>query len=305
MGTMARLHALRFVARAIGLAAIVAACGLPMMAAAACRGGSQGGRLIFAMPSGIFEYQIDGGGSKLLLAPVGGGVTIRDPAISPDGKRIAYIRSKAGAAAEVWLASRDGSDAHVGYQQRGAGGQASQPVWSDKGHVLVLLTEDGTSELARVDVATGERVKLLDNVLAFGVSRDGSRIAYAQSGAPGIPLTLQLASSDGSHLRTLVGTDQQILRFDSPRFSTDGNTVLFGAPRPPDAAEEIWSVATLGGAPEGVARVAEGASSLAPSADSAHVYVASARVLYEVNLRGAPTRTLTDTGVASAIAWMP
>jgi Tol biopolymer transport system component len=284
---------------------VVAACGLLLLSATACRGGHRGGQLLFALPGGIFQYQIDGGRLKLLLAPVGGGVTIRDPAISPDGKRIAYIRAKTGASAEVWLANRDGSDAHPAYQQGAAGGQAAQPIWSDRGHVLVMLGGGAASELARVDVATGERVKVLDSVLAFGVSRDGRQIAYAQSGAPGVPLALQLATSDGSHLRTLVGSDQQVVRFDSPRFSGDSKQVLFGAAHPSDAAEEIWSVDTLGSAPQRVARIADGASSLALAADGAHAYVASASVLYEVSLRGAPTRRLLDTGVASAVAWAP
>jgi len=286
-------------------AVISVACGLLLVAATACRSGHTSGRLLFAMPGGIFEYQIDGGRLQLLLAPVGGGVTIRDPAISPDGKRIAYIRAKSGGAAEVWLANRDGSDAHVAYQQAGAGGQAAQPVWSDKSHVLVMLGRGGASELARVDVATGERLRLLDNVLAFGVSHDGRQIAYAQSGAPGVPLMLQMATSDGSHLRTLVGIDRQVIRFDSPRFSADGKKVLFGAAHPSDVAEEIWSVDTLGSAPERVTGIADGASSLALAADGAHAYVASASVLYEVSLRGAPPRRLFDTGVASAIAWAP
>jgi eukaryotic-like serine/threonine-protein kinase len=80
-----------------------------------------------------------------------------NPAVSPDGKRVAFVSNKSGRA-EVWTSAVDGSDA----KQLTHAGSASWPSWMPDGRSIVYVSM-GTSQAAwRIGLDGGEPVRLSD-----------------------------------------------------------------------------------------------------------------------------------------------
>ncbi len=321
-----------------------------LVLAAACGGGDGGkGRLLFGQREGIVEYALDDGAEKLLIAPIGGNnVTLRDPALSPDGKRLAYLYAfpprsgdnKYDASTDLWIANRDGRDAHAGYAHDT--GQAVQfPAWLDNQHVLAIVRvspdamspADAVFTLERIDVGTGERTRLLTDVLDFGLSRDRTQIVYAQFAA-GVPDRLMLAdieaaTGDISNEFSLVDGTQHLWPFTSPRFSPDGKTIAFGAPEQTAAAsapryvtsqrgaapearalyrlpQDVWLVDAAGGIARRLATAQLDDPALSFSGDGNALYVFSFAGVDEIDLTSGAARHLRDSKqLQTLLQWTP
>ena len=74
-----------------------------------------------------------------------------DPAISPDGERLVYVvqpppKIEAGvydAGSDVWVANRDGSDAHVVFEHAQPNQLIRFPQWQDDAKILAVVQEIG------------------------------------------------------------------------------------------------------------------------------------------------------------------
>lgn len=152
-----------------------------------------------------------------------------DPAISPDGSRIAF-RSERGGTSDIYVMDRDGSDV----RQVTRGMDAWSPDWSPDGRTLVFSAivsdpeaEVYDSELFTLDltVENAEPVRLthdpgMDTHPDW--SPDGSRIVFASSRAS--TFDLYTVAPDGSSMTQLtsgVTNDMQ------PAWSPDGARIAF------------------------------------------------------------------------------
>jgi dipeptidyl aminopeptidase/acylaminoacyl peptidase len=133
-----------------------------------------------------------------------------DPAVSPDGRLIAYVRN-----GRIWLIRPDGSEQR---QLTATGG--FRPVWSPDGRRLVFTVWSGDpchpppqTKCAITDIWTvnvdgsGER-KLFERALQPAWSPDGQLLLFRKFLGPaeadmGVG-DLKIARADGSHERTLV-----------------------------------------------------------------------------------------------------
>ncbi|QIP11874.1 PDZ domain-containing protein [Spirosoma aureum] len=103
----------------------------------------------------------------------------REMALSPDGKKIAFI-----AHGEVFAASaKDGGDAtRISH----SAANESQPVWTPNSRSLVYVsTRDGVAHLYRYDFATRDETRLTDSSLDDGspvFSPDGKSLAFVRNG---------------------------------------------------------------------------------------------------------------------------
>ncbi len=98
------------------------------------------------------------GGTPTRLTPEG--LEVRDPAVSPDGERIAFLGREAGAGFDVWIV--EGEEA---WRLTGAPGDEGAPVWSPDGTRIAAAmdSEAGGRVLAAFPAAGGAPVLLAED----------------------------------------------------------------------------------------------------------------------------------------------
>lgn len=173
------------------------------------------------------------GGGDLCLRPLLGRNLTRltqpdlycvEPAVSPDGKQIAYT-SYRGGTAQLFIANLDLTNE----RPVSIGGQfARSPAWSPDGTSLVYAGfQNGNYDLMIVS-ADGQTTRPLTNDAAFDSdpawSPDGQTIAFTSNRTNAF--RLYTISPDGANLRDLLGSD--LVACVYPAFSPDGQTIAFG-----------------------------------------------------------------------------
>jgi len=190
------------------------------------RGGTQ---------SGLFATNPDGTGlTKLPSVP---GDT--DPAWSPDGSKIAFVRFREGGAG-IWVMNADGT----GLRRITDGGPDVDgtdlgPAWSPDGSRIAFAREGrpakaatGNADIYVVNADGTDVVRLTDDPMmeyAPTWSPDGSRIAFAAydlatGGNPPSPLRLYVMKADGTDMETLGPENVEGLSW-----SPDGTELVFEA----------------------------------------------------------------------------
>jgi WD40 repeat protein len=141
----------------------------------------------------IYAQRLDGGAPRLILRstrrvsfPDGRSALafVYEPALSPDGTRIAYFDGMYDHSHHLWVANADGRERRLvlGKQVSAAAGHVRSLTWAPNGEWLAFATDNSIS-LVRPD-GTGLRRVASPGVSAPGVqwSPDGSRIAYLRIG---------------------------------------------------------------------------------------------------------------------------
>src|SRR5215208_2884744 len=108
-----------------------------------------------------------------------------EPALSPDGRRIAYFDGFGDHSHQLWVMNADGTERRVLLDDEFAGaGHIRALTWSPDGEWLAFATGDEIY-LVRPDGTglRGLRPLVSDTAFALQWSPDGSRIAYIRTGA--------------------------------------------------------------------------------------------------------------------------
>jgi Tol biopolymer transport system component len=326
------------------LTALVSACGggsssskTPGLPSA--QPSSDAGSLILTRAAGIAEFGVKSHDEKLLIKQPSSDTFLLDPAVSADGAMLAYVvqpppkvqGTTYDAGSDLWVANRDGSGGRAVFTHVNPNQLVRFPQWLDAGHILAVVQEPkeaaGTTSVSyvieRIDVATGQRTHVIEDGLTFGVSPDRTRIAYTHLEAGGGE-TLMTAAIDGSGAKVIVGPEQNLLPFNSPRFSPDGAQIAFtsadqtgaragvtyvstgdGAPAPDGLPEDAWTVDAGGGTARRVADLKEDLPALAWSGDGKRLYVLGSNGLSEVTLASGAVTRIGEGSFHGQIAWAP
>jgi Tol biopolymer transport system component len=177
--------------------------------------------------SAIYAVSSDGGAPRLILRstrriPLHGRKLLayaEEPALSPDGTRIAYFDGFGDHSHSLWVANADGTERRVLLDDEfSRPGHIRALTWAPDGGWLAFAT-DGSIYLVRPDGTGLRRVVSGGFVTAPAVqwSPDGSRIAYLRTGGTCISRTgkdedlsceagaLSIVNVDGGHEQVIEG----------------------------------------------------------------------------------------------------
>lgn len=297
------------------------------------------GSLILTRADGIYEFGVKSHDEKPLIKQPTADTFVLDPAVSADGKMLAYVvqpppkvqGTTYDAGSDLWIANRDGSGARAVFTHVNPNQLVRFPQWLDAGHILAVVQEpkqaQGTTSVSyvieRIDVATGERAHVIEDALTFGVSPDRARIVYTHLDPAGGE-TLDSAAIDGTGAKTIVGPDQHLLPFNSPRYSPDGAQIAFtsadqtgaradvtyvslghAGPSPDGLPEDVWTVDAGGGTAKRAADLKEDLPSVTWGGDDKHLYVLGTNGLSDVNLTSGAVTRIGEGSFHGEITWAP
>jgi Tol biopolymer transport system component len=161
------------------------------------------------------------------------------PALSPDGRRIAYIRGDEPEG-QIWLMNADGSGQR---QLTVSPGQKARPLWSPDGRRLVFTVWNRSlcdplvlwcpfTDVWMVNAdGSGER-KLFAEAMQPAWSPDGRRLIFQEFElyAPhATGAALDVARADGSNVRTLFRGLAEEAQRSPPAWSPGGKRIAFDA----------------------------------------------------------------------------
>jgi Tol biopolymer transport system component len=333
-------------------AIIVAACGsggsapapgATSASGAAARPASSGsGSLILSRPEGFAEYDIKSGNERPLVAAPAADAFLLDPTISPDGKQLAYIVQAPrvvtdgtyDSGSDLWLADRDGSNPRAVFVHARQNQLVRFPQWEDDGRVLVIVQEQSNVNgiakvvytLERIDMVSGERAPVLEDVLAFALAPDGQRLVYARLRLK-TAQTLNAIDIGGGNETVLIPAGQNLNTFNNPRYSPDGKKIAFASADQTGAVarqeyvslaggaspaalldglpEDIWTIDASGGTPVRVADLKEDLPALTWNGDGKHIYVLGPAGLYDVSVESGAVNRLGEGAFHGQIVWAP
>lgn len=166
------------------------------------------------------------------------------PAISPDGKMLAFVTSTAGRR-QIWIRLLSGG---TPLQVTRANVDHEQPRWAPDSSALIYYTpagKPGTAGMLWEVSALGGTPRPIATALGGGdISHDGRRIAVFQ--AVDDRVELALISRDGS-TTTYVRPLPSLVSCDCPRWSPDDRSIAFQAHVIAYFDQRIFVVPSLGG----------------------------------------------------------
>lgn len=305
------------------------------------------GALLIAHLGQIIERDLDGGAETVLLTLPEPNAFVLDPAVSPDGTRVAFVKQppakivdgRFDAGSDLWVMSRSGLEARPVFEHVQANQLVRFPRWEDDENVLAIVQEIDTQPdltrviytLERINVQTGAREHLVEDVLAFDVSPDGERLVYAKL-LPERGEVLQTSDLEGGGAIEVVGLDQMLAPFGFPRYSPDGSLLAFASADQTGAQAEvelvtagrvggawvareraladglpqdIWTVEVGGGRAVRVADLKEDLPALTWDGSGERIYVMGVNGLYEVDITSGAVERLAEGRYHAQIEWAP
>lgn len=168
----------------------------------------------------LYRMRLDG--TDLRPIPLGIAYHANEPAVSPDGLRIAYTSR-----GDIHVVDADGGNDHILTPDPASD---TWPVWSPDGHQIAFTSNrDGPINVSGIFVmdADGSNLRrLVASADAPNWSPDGSRLAFTSADAIGRHI-FTVALADGQVTPVTTGPFLD----DSPAWSPDGNQFVFGSTR--------------------------------------------------------------------------
>ncbi len=222
------------------------------------------------------------------------------PAISPDGKRVAYVVFQLTNAegttigTDLAVASLDDPQQEIVVRHSRQAEFVWTPRWTPDGQSLIFTHEPAelTIRIVRLDLQRREAEVLREDARDADISPDGTRLVFVNTPHSGDPHLVVRNMSDGSETVLDPGREWPPIPVRIPRFAPDGESVVFsgGQSLPQVSAralglngpEDIWSYRFDTGALTQLAAIGEDQPDFAISDDGRHVLIMGAFGMYLV-----------------------
>jgi Tol biopolymer transport system component len=197
-----------------------------------------------------------------------------EPAISPDGSRIAYVSHETGRSTINLIDVRGGNPIVLTPDSS----LNRSPSWFPDGSRLVYISNrSGIDAVWQIGQYGGGATMLIPHAYDPAVSPDGKRIAFSRL-TPAGHLRISVATiSSPADSTVLTHDDEGLWHHTNPAWSPNGRTICY------QSSAELWLVPSRGGAAR---RLTEGGADCEPA------WSPSGRMVYFSSWRGGQTRAL-------------
>jgi Tol biopolymer transport system component len=250
---------------------------------------------------GIYVMNADGSDpTKIVVAPVGSDDS--EPALSPDGGKIAFTRHAGGHAFYIYIVDADRT--HLTQLTDGTLGDTDRfPSFSPDGQRIVFV-RDG--EITTMNVNGTNQTQLTTGMPAKAVpsfSPDGAKIIFSSSNGPLSGIDVMNADGTGE---TLLLSSGGGVTYGSPVFSPDGSTIAYVRTAPYPSLYLMNSDGTgIRALPTGPPRTDQPRFSPNGSrlAFGGYNQLTNVGGLYSINLDGTDEKQLTDSSNDGPPSW--
>jgi Tol biopolymer transport system component len=274
-------------------------------------GNEPGPRFLVTGPRGLSERA---GQREKLIVQFDDGAFVLDPAISVDGKKLAFAVQHPATAdskgnvdfgSDLWMSNRDGSGRKELVHHGAPGEFVSRPNWLPSGKQIVFdvrgTKPDGYPDLRveSLDIDTKARQRLVSDAVEPAMHPDGKTLAYVQINQRSQHEQIMLADLTTGQSKPLTGPDATQVFNIELTWSPDGEWLAWGAADPTVLApgggglraasavthpflQDVWLIKRDGTGMRRLADIGESQPSLAWSQDSVYVYALGATNFWRI-----------------------
>lgn len=206
-----------------------------------------GGKFVFAPGDGSIWIQDSLTAAPRVLVNGSAKVFAQAPSFSPDGSKVVFeqdaLNAQAPLPTSILVVGADGSGLTPLVKAPDAASAFDWPVISPdlKFVYYTLLGAKGKSEIDRVPLQGGAPEKVLDDARQAVLSSDGKHMAFLRFNLNRFTTSLWVSDPAGQNAELLLN-ENAFLAIMAPRFSPDGQGILFSASGPPRTALHAHNV---------------------------------------------------------------
>jgi Tol biopolymer transport system component len=269
------------------------------------------------------------------------GAFLLDPALSPDGETIAYIRQPPASrlpdgtvdfGSDLVLGDRQGKKEKLLARHATTGEFIRQPVFLADGKTILIGVRGQDAEghpdfrIERVDLASGARSRLIEHATAPALNPDGHPLAYVGYNPFSQEESLMTRDLGSGRQAVLVPEESPLVLIQSLAWSPDGKTLAFmssditsglaapsgqtgfAAPLPETthpSLQDLWLIDADGKNLRRLVELVEQSPSVAWSADGSKLYVMAGGGFWRIDPETAERATLGLGVLNSSIVLLP
>ncbi len=190
----------------------------------------------FVFTAGVDLWIQDEHGARLLIE-AGQDQQLLQPAISPDGAQVAYVVFQLTQAegttigTDLAVSSIAEPQQRIVVQHQDLAEFFWNPRWTPDGESLIVTHESAAAPISvvRVELPGGDLETLRADARDADISPDGARLVFVSGPYSGDPHLVVRSLADGSEIVLDPARRWQPRPFRIPRFSADGESVIFSA----------------------------------------------------------------------------